>query len=63
MPGVKSVDNGVAVTRDGSTLLVSDGAGGSHAIHEFRVVDGSRLRVIGVNGDGPLQFKDPHQVW
>ncbi len=57
------MSNGVAVSRDGSTLLVSDYNGGSHAIHEFRVSDGSRLRVIGGAGDGPLQFKSPHQVW
>jgi DNA-binding beta-propeller fold protein YncE len=62
-PGVKSWGNGVAVSRDGSTLLVSDCDGGSHAIHEFRVADGSRLRVIGGAGDGPLQFKNPRQVW
>jgi DNA-binding beta-propeller fold protein YncE len=60
---VKSSCNGVAVSRDGSTLLVSHTGGGSHAIHEFRVADGSRLRVIGGAGDGPLQFKDPRQVW
>ncbi len=62
-PGVSSHINGVAVSRDGSTLLVSDYDGGSHAIHEFRVADGSRLRVIGGTGDGPLQFKNPLQVW
>jgi DNA-binding beta-propeller fold protein YncE len=63
-PGVQSWSNGVAVSRDGSTLLVSDTAdSGSHAIHAFRVVDGSRLRVIGSWGTGPLQFKLPHQVW
>ncbi len=61
--GLKSVSNGVAVSRDGSTLLVSDYDGGSHAIHAFRVADGSRLRVIGGAGDGPLQFKQPRQVW
>jgi DNA-binding beta-propeller fold protein YncE len=61
--GLKSYSNGVAVSRDGSTLLVSDRSGGSHAIHEFRVADGSRLRVIGGAGDGPLQFKNPCQVW
>ncbi len=60
---MKSWSNGVAVSRDGSTLLVSDYDGGSHAIHEFRVADGSRLRVIGGAGDGPLQFKNPCQVW
>ncbi len=53
----------MAVSRDGSTLLVSDFGGGSHAIHVFRVADGSRLRVIGGAGDGPLQFKEPRQVW
>ncbi len=61
----------MAVSRDGSTLLVSDCDGGSHAIHEFRVADGSRLRVIGKKGwfggrgagDRPLQFKNPCQVW
>jgi DNA-binding beta-propeller fold protein YncE len=62
-PGVKSLNNGVVVSRDGSTLLVSDCTGGSHAIHEFRVADGSRLRVIGGPGDGPLQFNRPAQVY
>ncbi len=61
--GLKSSGNGVAVSRDGSTLLVSDWDGGSHAVHEFRVGDGSRLRVIGGTGDGPLQFNQPRQVW
>ncbi len=61
--GLKSAGNGVAVSRDGSTLLVSDREGGSHAIHAFRVADGSRLRVIGGAGDGRLQFKHPCQVW
>ncbi len=63
-PGVTSYSNGVAVSRDGCMLLVSDGAfGGSDAIHEFRVADGSRLRVVGGAGDGRLQFKNPRQVW
>jgi DNA-binding beta-propeller fold protein YncE len=59
---VKSFSNGVAVSRDGCTLLVTD-YGGSDAVHAFRVADGSRLRVIGSWGDGPLQFKEPCQVW
>jgi DNA-binding beta-propeller fold protein YncE len=63
MPGVSSASNGIAVSRDGSTLLVCDSSGGSHAIHEFRVVDGLRLRVIGGAGDEPLQFNQPCQVW
>jgi DNA-binding beta-propeller fold protein YncE len=62
-PGVKSWNNGVAVSRDGCTLLVTDYEGGSHAIHTFRVGDGSHLRVIGSRGDGPLQFNSPRQVW
>jgi DNA-binding beta-propeller fold protein YncE len=63
-PGVKPLSNGVAVSRDGSTLLLSSFTGsGSHAIHEFRVSDGLRLRVIGGAGDGPLQFTHPRQVW
>jgi sugar lactone lactonase YvrE len=55
--GVQALSNGVAVSRDGSTLLVSDSFGGSHAIHAFCVSDGSRLRIIGGAGDGPLQFR------
>jgi DNA-binding beta-propeller fold protein YncE len=62
-PRVKPVSNGVAVSRDGSTLLVSDNAGGSQALHAFRVGDGLRLRVIGDKGRGPLQFTEPRQVW
>jgi DNA-binding beta-propeller fold protein YncE len=69
--GLKSYSDGVAVSRDGSTLLVSDEYGGSHAIYEFRVADGSPLRVIGKKGwlggrgagDEPLQFRYPRQVW
>ncbi len=60
---VQSWCNGVAVSRDGSTLLVTDEDGGSHAIHVFSVADGSRLRVVGMYGDGPLQFHTPRQVW
>jgi hypothetical protein len=60
---VASINNGIAVSRDGCTLLVSDGrSGGSHAIYEISIADGSRRRVIGGEGDGPLQFKEPRQV-
>jgi DNA-binding beta-propeller fold protein YncE len=61
--GVQSYCNGIAVSRDGSTLLVSDCDGGTHAIHVFRLADGSRLRVVGGLGDGPLQFRNPRQVY
>jgi DNA-binding beta-propeller fold protein YncE len=50
---------GLAVSRDGSTLLVSDI---SSAIHEFRVADGMHLRTIGSYGTGPLQFNSPWQL-
>jgi DNA-binding beta-propeller fold protein YncE len=60
---VQSYSNGMAVSRDGSTLFVSDYAGGSHAIHAVRVANGSRPRIIGGKGSGPLQFKNPLQVW
>jgi hypothetical protein len=61
-PGVGVWSNGVAVSRDGCTLLASDYGGGSHAIHEFSVADGSRRRVVGCKGVGPLQFNSPCQV-
>jgi sugar lactone lactonase YvrE len=63
MPGVMSFSNGVAVSNDGSTLLVSDCDGGSHAIHEFSIADGSLRRVIGRMGSGPLTFFQPRQVY
>ncbi len=67
MPGVRSFSNGVAVSYDGSALLVSDGhrLNGSHAIHEFSLVDldWSRLHLVGEEGDGRLQFRSPRQVW
>jgi hypothetical protein len=62
-PGLKSFNNDVAVSRDGSTLLVSDWDGGSHAMHSFRVVNGSQMARSCGAGDGPLQFKTPRPVW
>jgi hypothetical protein len=61
-PGVRSRCNGVALTRDGSMLLVSDNDGGSHGVHVFNVCSGAHLRTIGCLGDGPLQFDSPLQV-
>jgi DNA-binding beta-propeller fold protein YncE len=62
-PDMWSDCNGIAVSRDGSTLLVTDYTIVSHAIHEFDVMDGSRRRVVGGWGDEPLQFSNPFQVW
>jgi sugar lactone lactonase YvrE len=69
MPGISGC-NGMAVTRDGSTLLVSTGDPfwtSRHGIHEFAVADGSPLRVVGEYGDSEerlrLQLDQPHQVW
>jgi tripartite motif-containing protein 71 len=59
---VVSVSNGVAVTRDGSALLLTDFGFGSHAVHEIRLADGWR-RAVGYKGDGPLQFNGPRQLW
>jgi DNA-binding beta-propeller fold protein YncE len=55
--------NGVAVSVDGSTLLVANCAGGSHAIHVFGVADGVPLRVVGGEGGAPLRFNWPRQVY
>jgi hypothetical protein len=64
-PGVRSSCNGIAVSRDGRTLLVCDCDGRSHpgAIHEIDVADGSRRRVVGSKGHGPLQFYYPRELW
>jgi sugar lactone lactonase YvrE len=62
-PDVRSSGNGVAVSRDGCTLLVSDSRyGGSHAIHELNVADDSWRRVVGCEGDGPLRFYGLRQL-
>ncbi len=49
LPGVESWSGGVAVSRDGSTLLVSDSFGASPTIHEFGVADGSRRVSLAVS--------------
>jgi DNA-binding beta-propeller fold protein YncE len=60
-PGVFSFCNGIAASGDGSTLLVSGIS--SHAIHELSAADGSLRRVIGGEGDEPLRFYFPRQVF
>jgi DNA-binding beta-propeller fold protein YncE len=63
-PGVRSWTSGIAVTHNGTSLLVSSGShGGPHAIYAFSVANGSRLLTIGEKpGTGKLQFNQPHQV-
>jgi DNA-binding beta-propeller fold protein YncE len=61
----KSWCNGVAVTRDGCTLLVSDDRSFTHAnsIRAFSIANGASGRVVGCHGTQPLQFVCPQQVW
>jgi DNA-binding beta-propeller fold protein YncE len=61
-PSVTTWCNGVAVSRDGTTLFVSDSWNCSHSVSAFGIVDGERLRVVGGAGDGPLHFQTPAQV-
>jgi DNA-binding beta-propeller fold protein YncE len=62
--GVQSDINGTAVTRDGATLLVSDGIfDGTHSVTKFSVADDERADDIGGWGEGPLGFFEPRQVW
>jgi DNA-binding beta-propeller fold protein YncE len=58
--------HGIAATRDGRSILLSDSFGGTHAIHEIGVADHvhcSWCRVIEGSGDGPLRFGCPRQVY
>jgi hypothetical protein len=61
-PGVQSFGNGIAVSRDGCTLLLSDGGEYyfSHAIHEISTVDDSRRRIIGRLGAVQLATPGVH---
>jgi hypothetical protein len=60
-PGLFSTCNGVAVTRDGCMLLVSDLI--HSCIQVFFVHNGAHVRTIGSRGDGQLQFSPPRQIW
>jgi hypothetical protein len=52
---------GMAVSRDGSTLLVADAT--AHCVREYNAADGTRLRAVGSRGDGKLEFASPSQLW
>jgi DNA-binding beta-propeller fold protein YncE len=55
----------MAVSRDGTTLLVAGMSvvSGSLMIHVFSVADGSWLRAVGGKGSGLPQFRCQYQVW
>ncbi len=61
MPDVLADASGVAVSRDGCTLLAPHIL--RNTIREFRVADGLPGRVIGGSGIGPLRFFLPRQVY
>jgi tripartite motif-containing protein 2/3/tripartite motif-containing protein 71 len=63
-PRVDSFSNGVAVSVDGATLLLSDSKWrSSHTVHVFSLAAvRSGRRVLGGLGDGPLQLNGPRQV-
>jgi hypothetical protein len=63
-PGVTSHNNGVCVSTDGCTLLLSHCSySDARKLHVFRVADGELLRSVGSRGRGPLHFFEPRQVW
>ncbi len=51
---------GLAVSRDGATLYLTDGF--AHAIRSFAVADGAPLAVAGSYGRRALQFRGPRQL-
>jgi hypothetical protein len=63
MRGGVSYEGGVAVSRDGSRLLVTDRDGGSDAVIDVHWSGGPRERVFSNSGEGPLDFNSPCQVW
>jgi tripartite motif-containing protein 2/3 len=54
----QSISYGVAITRNGDTLL----AVVSQGFHVFSVRSGAHLRAVGTPGVGPLQFRSPMQI-
>ena len=64
--GVASWNNTMALSRDGTMLLVADGnictPCDRPALTLIRVADGGVVRRVGTPGTGPLQFRRPRQV-
>jgi hypothetical protein len=55
---------GIAVSRDGATLLVSYlSYPGEDGICAYSVETGARLGAIGASVCGPLRFNHPRQIW
>ena len=57
-PGAES--GGMALTRDGSALLVTSKS--TDCLYVIDVATGETLRKVGCGGTGPLQFDIPHRV-
>jgi DNA-binding beta-propeller fold protein YncE len=69
MPDVRICVNGLAITRDGTKLIVTDVGAVTRPskLRVYRIEDGALLREIGssstdARADGPLQFSAPWQV-
>jgi hypothetical protein len=69
MPDVNICVNGLAITRDGTKLIVTDVGTVTRPskLRVYRIEDGALLREIGssstdARADGPLQFSAPWQV-
>jgi DNA-binding beta-propeller fold protein YncE len=54
--------NSVTFSRDGSTLLAPDAFGMTGTVHVFDAHTFERRRVVGHDGNGPLGFRQPHQL-
>jgi DNA-binding beta-propeller fold protein YncE len=59
-PDIRSWCNGLAITRDGSTLLSAYFYG--HTVHVYNAHTGKLLSVVGSQGTGPLQFLHPSSI-
>jgi hypothetical protein len=53
---------GMAVTRDGTAVLLTTKRARKAAIYKYRVADGERVQIAGCYGSGPEQFRDPCQL-
>jgi DNA-binding beta-propeller fold protein YncE len=65
--GIASWNNTMALTHDGTMLLIADCfisvPSDRPALTVIRVADGGLVRCVGTGGRGPLQFTTPRQVY